>query len=92
MIIIQHDNVSLRPIEQSDEERLVDLANNKNISINLRDGFPNPYTRDDAIKFIKNCISQQPVTVFAIEFEGLYVGNISLVPGTDVYRRSAEIG
>ena len=92
MIIIQHDKVSLRPIELSDKERLVELANNKNVSINLRDGFPNPYSRDDAEKFIKNCISQKPVTVFAIEFEGLYVGNISLIPGTDVYRRSAEIG
>ena len=92
MIIIQHDKVSLRPLKQSDIERLVELANNKNVSINLRDGFPNPYAMDDAVKFINNCISQKPVTVFAIEFEGLYVGNISLVPGTDVYRRSAEIG
>ena len=92
MIIIQHDKVSLRPLKQSDIERLVELANNKNVSINLRDGFPNPYTEKDAENFIKICISQDPKAIFAIEFEGLYVGNISLVQGTDVYRRSAEIG
>lgn len=32
------------------------------------------------------------LTFFGIDYNGEYVGNISLVPGQDVYRKSAEIG
>lgn len=92
MILIQNDKVKLRHFELTDKERLVELANNKNVSINLRDGFPNPYTVKDAENFINNCISQNPITTFAIEFEGVYVGNIGLVKGADIYIKSAEIG
>ncbi len=92
MVFSGSKEVSLRPFRMSDKERLVELANNKNISINLRDGFPHPYNIDDAERFIKNCINQNPVLNFAIELDGLYVGNIGLVMGKDVYRKSAEIG
>ena len=36
--------------------------------------------------------SQNQATIFAIEYQGNYVGNISLVMGSDVNRQSAEIG
>jgi [ribosomal protein S5]-alanine N-acetyltransferase len=85
-------NIKLRAFRITDADRLTLLANNKKISRNLRDGFPNPYTRDDAVKFIQQCLEMQVVTFFAIEFLGEYVGNISLSPCKDVYRKSAEIG
>ncbi|MBE0653673.1 MAG: GNAT family N-acetyltransferase [Bacteroidales bacterium] len=71
---------------------MAELANNEKISINLRDGFPHPYTVDDAERFIAICNQQSPPTVFAIEFKGTYVGNIGLHKGEDIYRKSAEIG
>ncbi len=56
----------------------------------MRDGFPYPYTTDDARGFIKRFM--QFNTYFAIEYNGEYVGNISLTPCENVYRKTAEIG
>jgi ribosomal-protein-alanine N-acetyltransferase len=91
-MILDSKNIVLRPIKLTDAARIAELANNQKISMNLRDGFPHPYTLADAEKFIMNCQNQDPVTFFAIDWKGKQVGNISLVVGTDVYRKSAEIG
>ena len=84
--------VSLRPFELADAPRMAELANNKKISDNMSDGFAHPYTIANAENFIKRVVGQDPATVFAIEYGGLYVGNIGLHRGTDVHRKSAEIG
>lgn len=84
--------IRLRQLKISDKLRLAELANNSKIAVNLRDGFPHPYTVDDAVKFIESFGVQIPQQVFAIEYKGEYVGNIGLHKGTDVYRLSAEIG
>lgn len=84
--------VTLRPFEPDDAPRLAELANNENISRNLRDAFPHPYTLADAEKFIKTVNSRVPATVFAIEWNGEYVGNIGLHRCADAYRMTAEIG
>jgi RimJ/RimL family protein N-acetyltransferase len=85
-------NIELRPLRKTDASRLAELANNEKISRNLRDGFPHPYTLADAEKFLATFTDQEPVTFFGIDFNNEYVGNISLVPCTDIYRKSAEIG
>jgi RimJ/RimL family protein N-acetyltransferase len=84
--------IKLRRLGIDDKYRLVEFANNDKISINLRDGFPNPYTLADAEKFLTNASNQKPTQIFGIEYNGLYVGNIGLHLGSDVYRKSAEIG
>lgn len=84
--------IRLRPFRLSDADKLAEMANNKKISRNLRDGFPHPYTHEDAITFIRHCLEMHYDTFFAIEFRGEHVGNISLSPCGDVYRKSAEIG
>ncbi|MDX9848248.1 MAG: GNAT family protein [Tenuifilaceae bacterium] len=86
------DSVSLREFTPADRDRLAKLANNEKISINLRDGFPHPYTLADAERFIEISRSFSPPQIFAIEYEGHYVGNIGLHRCDDVYRKSAEIG
>jgi len=85
-------DVKLRRFKKSDSIRLVELANNENISRNLRDGFPHPYTLQHAEEFIQRFIDLDPITIFAIEYKGEYVGNIGLTRGHDVYRKSAEVG
>jgi len=85
-------NITLRPLSLTDASRLAELANNEKISRNLRDGFPHPYTLADAENFLQKFSNQDPVTFFGIDYDGQYVGNISLVPGQDIYRQSAEIG
>lgn len=89
---LKKDEVSLRVFNPEDKFRMAELANNEKISINLRDEFPYPYTVDDAERFIDVCIHQIPPSAFAIEFNGIYVGNIGLRKGEDIYRKSAEIG
>lgn len=85
-------NIKLRCFKQSDALKMSELANNENVSRNLTDGFHHPYTLQHAEEFIQRFIDQDPVTVFAIEYQGEYIGNISLSKGKDVYRKSAEIG
>jgi len=92
MIKLTNENVTLREFTIDDKYRLVELANNPKISINLRDGFPNPYSLADAESFLDKYAGMESSKIFAIEYNGIYVGNIGLHKGTDVYRKSAEIG
>jgi len=82
----------LRRFKKSDAPRMAELANNEKISRNLTDGFPHPYTIEHAEGFLEKYMNQDPVSIFAIEYQGEYVGNIGLVKGTDIHRKCAEIG
>lgn len=84
--------ILLRKLGPEDAPRMAELANNLKIAVNLRDGFPHPYTLADAEAFLEKYANLEPLSIFAIEYKGEYAGNISLMPGTDVYRKSAEIG
>lgn len=84
--------VTIRKFRRNDKFAMAEVANNEKVAVNLRDAFPSPYTVEDAQKFISMCLRQQPYQVFAIEFEGEYVGNIGLHPQDDVYRKTAELG
>ena len=82
----------LREWRRGDEEALVRHANNPNVSHNLREIFPYPYTPDDAIRWIAHASTRKPTTDFAIVVDGEAAGGIGFVPLDDVTRRSAEIG
>ncbi|MBK6284773.1 MAG: GNAT family N-acetyltransferase [Draconibacterium sp.] len=92
MIRLTNENVTLREFTPDDKYRLVELANNPKISINLRDGFPNPYTISDAESFLEKYAKLDSSQILAIEYNGVYAGNIGLHKGMDVYRKSAELG
>jgi len=84
--------ITLRVFTKDDAPRLAEIANNKRVFDYLRDGFPFPYTIEHAKKYIDDCLAITPPTRFAVEYNGIYVGNIGLHPGEDVYRKTAEIG
>ncbi|MDF1560364.1 MAG: GNAT family protein [Bacteroidales bacterium] len=84
--------VTIRKFRCNDKFAMAEVANNEKVAVNLRDAFPSPYSVEDAQKFISMCLRQKPYQVFAIEFEGEYVGNIGLHRQDDVYRRTAELG
>jgi len=75
-----------------DVESLVKHANNEKIAMNLRDGFPNPYSRADAVSWIKMVMDNKKDLIFAIEVNGEACGGIGLHGMSDVYRFNAEIG
>lgn len=80
-----------------DKDYIDDLAlhaNNFKIASNLRDAFPFPYTKKDAKEFISICMAHEGKGQLcrAIVVKGEAVGCIGIHLGTDVFRKSAEIG
>jgi ribosomal-protein-alanine N-acetyltransferase len=82
----------LRPWRIDDAAALVAHGNNRNVSRNLRDRFPFPYTAADAEAYLAHATQTPHELVFCIEVEGSAGGGIGLHPGDDVYRLSAELG
>lgn len=84
--------ISLRPFVKEDAEAVARLCNNRKIFDNLRDLFPHPYTLQDAKDFIRHCQVHDPLLNFAIEYNKELAGTVGLLPQTDVYTGTAEIG
>jgi [ribosomal protein S5]-alanine N-acetyltransferase len=82
----------IREWRRGDEEALARHANNPNVSRNMRDRFPHPYSRADAAWWIARAGAQSPQTDFAIVVEGEAAGGIGFILQEDVSRRSVEIG
>jgi len=82
----------VRSWEWRDRDAIVRHANNRKVSINLRDRFPYPYTVSDARNFLEHVVGHQPETSFAIDVAGEAVGGIGFDLQNDVACRSAEIG
>jgi [ribosomal protein S5]-alanine N-acetyltransferase len=85
-------NYTLRRWQVGDEPALVKYANNDQISKNLNDDFPNPYSWKDAENWINLCETEARPTNFAIEINYEAVGGVGLLLGRGVHRRTAEIG
>ena len=83
---------TLRPWRIGDEASLVRHADNRNVSGNLKDRFPFPYTAADATAWIAHASGQMPIVNFAIVVDGEAVGGTGIELGADVFHRSAEIG
>ena len=83
---------SVRSWEWRDRDAIVRHANNRKVSINLRDRFPYPYTVGDARSWLDSVIGHKRETNFAIDVAGEAVGGIGFTVQPDVGHRSAEIG
>ncbi len=88
----RQEDIVLRPWRGGDAPDLARLANNLKVAQFMTDGFPHPYTAQDAEKFISFATSHQPVRIFAIEFKGDLAGGIGLHPQHDISRMNAELG
>jgi ribosomal-protein-alanine N-acetyltransferase len=83
---------AIRLWEESDVDALAKYANNRNVWLNLRDGFPYPYTRKDAQSFLQSVSRQNPVTFYAIATPEEAIGGIGITLNKDVHRLTAEMG
>jgi len=83
---------AVRSWRLEDAPALARHANDREIWLNLRDGFPHPYGLEDAERFIRGAMQRRPETFFAIEVEGEAAGGIGYGLHSDVERVSAEIG
>lgn len=87
-----NSTLTLRTVKESDLPYLAEMANNRDIWMNLRDVFPYPYQLKDAQDW-HNHIQQSPhLFCLTIAIDEIPVGVISLEFRPDVYRKSAEIG
>jgi RimJ/RimL family protein N-acetyltransferase len=85
----------LRPFRLEDADSLAHHANNRKVSIRLRDRFPYPYTRRDARQFLGAAAKRDHNAtefVLAIEVDGEAAGGIGVILGTDIERVSGELG
>jgi RimJ/RimL family protein N-acetyltransferase len=90
---LETERLVLRRWREDDAEALARHANNRRVSINLRDRFPHPYTVENAREWIGRCLAEpDPPPDLAIEHAGEPIGGIGLQPWTDVARFTAEVG
>ena len=83
---------TLRPWQLSDAESLAKHANNAKIAQFLTNGFPHPYTFENAISFIQIASSLHPNQIFAIVVEEQAVGSIGLHLQSDIMCKNIELG
>jgi ribosomal-protein-alanine N-acetyltransferase len=82
----------LRPWCTQDDAAIAKYANNRAIWLNLRDGFPHPYSIEDARNFLNAAINQHPDTFYAIATPEEAIGSIGITILSDVHRLTAELG
>jgi ribosomal-protein-alanine N-acetyltransferase len=76
----------------TDAESLARHANDYGVWQNLRDRFPHPYSVADAEAYIAHVASRPVQTSFGIVVDDEAIGSITLMPGEDIARQSAEVG
>ena len=84
--------ILLREYAASDLDRLVQLANNENVSRYLVSTFPYPYTRADAEWWIGTGSKQNGAITRVIEYQGLLAGSVGITPQSGWRDHLGEIG
>lgn len=82
----------LRRWQENDLDRLVKIANNKNIADNLTNKFPHPYTEESGRGFIQFANANTPPFIMAIEIDDLLAGGVGLHPLQDIFCKNSELG
>ena len=92
MINLKFEQYQIREFLAKDVEAIVENANNREVSKYMRDSFPYPYTKENAVQWIDFVKKNYSSLFFAIADETELIGGIGAVPQTDVHRFSAEVG
>ena len=89
---IQLETGEIRSWEESDAPALARHANDRRVSMQMRDAFPFPYGLADAHAFVAMARGLDPERFFALAVDSEAVGGIGLTLHKDVERLSAEVG
>jgi len=92
MINLRFEIYQIREFLANDVEAIVKNANNREVSKYMRDSFPYPYSKDNAVQWIDFVKKNYSSLFFAIADENELIGGIGALPQTDVHRFSAEVG
>lgn len=86
------EGIIIRKFREEDALSLAKYANNRKIWKNLRNTFPSPYTKEDALDWIRlNQKMKQPIS-FALVLNNECIGSVGFRPRSDVYIKSQELG
>ena len=91
-LLLDLGDLHIRPWRKSDLDALLRYANNPKIAANLRDQFPYPYTRRDALDYLEYVRTMDVPMSFAVEHGGEAIGGLGFKLGVDIARISAEMG
>ena len=89
---LQTDLCLLRPWRMEDAPGLAAGLNNRNIWLHLRDWVPHPYAVEDAKAYLQRVIPPQTEHAVCIEVDRAVAGGMSIRVGSNVHRRTAELG
>lgn len=86
-------NISIRKWQIEDAEQVKNIMN-ENITNNLRDGIPYPYTVKNAKEFILKTLETDPNTQYAwaILADDIVIGSIGVTRKDNIHRLTAEMG
>ncbi len=85
-------DVRLRPWTMGDVERLVQVGDDHDIWLNLRDRFPHPFTTPAAQLWLADQVAEiDPPMSFAIEWRGDLVGGVRLKRREDAHHVCADL-
>lgn len=87
-------NCKIRKWKLSDATDLAFATSNKKVQDNLRDGWPYPYTEQDAVVSIQAKLSanETETFAFAITIDDKVIGSIGVSRQGNIHRRTAELG
>jgi ribosomal-protein-alanine N-acetyltransferase len=91
-MLLDLGDLHIRPWRKNDLDALLRYANNPRIAANLRDQFPHPYTRRDALDYLEYVRTMDVPMSFAVEHGGEAIGGIGFKLGMDIARLSVEMG
>jgi len=82
----------LRDWQMSDVKSLAENLNNINVTNNLDDYAPYPYSEKDGEEFITKVLNGEFGINKAIIVDGQAVGGVGVFPKTEIHRHTAELG
>lgn len=71
---------------------LTKYANNEKIAQFMTNKFPYPFTEENGIAFINFACKDNPIHIFAIDWNGEAIGGIGIHPMDDIFQKNAELG
>ncbi len=82
----------IRSFEPDDVDSITKYASNRKVWAGLRDLFPYPYTRKDAISWLARVERDEIESHFAIASTDEVIGGIGITLGTDIHKLAGELG
>lgn len=89
---LEFEGFVIRSWTLEDAPALAKYATNPKIAVNLADGFPQPYSEENAKYFISLCLEQHPLTHFTIAVGEEAVGSIGFKKGLHSTPKTMELG